>query len=195
MRDSNTDGEANLAWQALLYASGELDETQRAAFEERLGHDQAVRDALSLAVPFATVPRRPDPAYREVVRRRLGLEGPWKSLLARRTYRGHPILWAVGGAAAAVFLTVGLSWSAPFFSGGGAREPAASPSSLREDAAAQAAPSLEAATIWADITPSDHLLKARGEELRRKNREEELRRLVHSESRRTRMPVNPCDMH
>jgi hypothetical protein len=195
MRESNTDGEANLAWQALLYASGELDETQRAAFEERLGHDQAVRDALSLAVPFAAMPRRPDPAYREIVRRRLGRGGPWNSLLGRRTYRGHPILWALGGAAAAVLLTVGLSWSAPLFSTGSGRESAASPASLMDDAAAQAAPSLEAATIWADITPSDHLLKARGEELRRKNREEELRRLVHSESRRTRMPMNPCDMH
>ena len=35
---------------ALLYAAGELDEDEAAAFEKRLGEDQAVREALAQAV-------------------------------------------------------------------------------------------------------------------------------------------------
>jgi hypothetical protein len=43
-------GDDALALQALLYASGELEEAEAAEFEERLAADQTARDALCQAV-------------------------------------------------------------------------------------------------------------------------------------------------
>jgi hypothetical protein len=193
-------GESNLAWQALLYASGELDEGRSAAFEERLGNDQAAREALRLAAQLAVVPGtspglRPNPDYRDVVRLRLNKsKSGWQGLWGRRAYRGHPMLWGLVGAAAAVLMMVGLGRSGMLFSCDSA--PAATvvqapAPQLDEDPAAMV-PSLEAANVWAEISQSDHLLKARGDELRRKTRSEEWHRLVNSDARRTRVPPNPC---
>ncbi|MBI1916768.1 MAG: hypothetical protein HYS12_18840 [Planctomycetes bacterium] len=102
---------ADLALQAFLYASAELDDPEREVFERLLGQDQAAREALAQAVQLtlsaAGPAPRPDPAYRRCVRDRLtgGLtprRSWWRRLLGRRTYRGHPLLWAGLGAAAAV---------------------------------------------------------------------------------------------
>src|SRR5262245_49426408 len=87
-----------LAALALLYACGEMDEPAAAAFERRLGEDQAAREALCQAVELnrdlaGLAALAPDPAYRGRVRRRL--------LSPSDAHRGHPALWAATGAAAA----------------------------------------------------------------------------------------------
>jgi anti-sigma-K factor RskA len=96
---------------ALLYASGVLEDKAAAAFEQRLGEDQAARETLCQAVQLLHVlclqpAVEPNPAYREEVRRRLRQQRP------RNRYRGHPLLWAILGAAAAavllLFLPTGL---------------------------------------------------------------------------------------
>src|SRR5207249_804753 len=70
--------------------------------------------ALSLAASFAVLPvsgapSRPNPAYRDNLRQQL-CRGPglWQWLCGRRVYRGHPLLWGLGGAAAAALLMVGF---------------------------------------------------------------------------------------
>lgn len=105
----------DLVLQAMLYASGELDAEQTAAFEQRLGDDQAARDALCKAVELTALPggepAEPDPAYRSRVRHRLrqrrrhrrGLTGDTGSLYQ------HPAFWSVLGAALAVLFMVVIS--------------------------------------------------------------------------------------
>ena len=59
--------DADLSDLARRYLAGTLDGSAAAAFEERLGADQAARDALCAAVG----PVAPRPSYRRAVRRRL----------------------------------------------------------------------------------------------------------------------------
>lgn len=71
-----------LAVLAKLYAEGEMDATEAAAFEERLAGDQAARDALCQAVQHSRslaglAPSTPHPGYRERVRARLGNRPGW----------------------------------------------------------------------------------------------------------------------
>jgi hypothetical protein len=110
-----------LAFQAFLYASGEMDGPEAALFETRLGEDQAARDALCQAVqlsypqagPFSL---QPDPAYREQVRRRVQRRpGWWRWLTRKRSHRGHPAAWTGLGVIAALGVTWALSqgWPAP----------------------------------------------------------------------------------
>jgi hypothetical protein len=109
--------EVSLAFRALLYASGEMDPAEAAAFEARLGEDQAAREALCQAVQVAHAglqPLRPDPAYRERVRQRVQQRpGLWRWLTGRRFYRGHPLAWSGLGAAAAVLLMLGGRGDSP----------------------------------------------------------------------------------
>src|SRR5260370_8583521 len=97
MQETSQNGETNVGWQALLYASGELDGERAVAFEDRLGNDQAAREALSLAAQLAVVPGmapalRPNPDYRDMVRVRFKqVESGWGRVLARCTHRGHPL--------------------------------------------------------------------------------------------------------
>ncbi|OAI48374.1 hypothetical protein AYO44_07305 [Planctomycetaceae bacterium SCGC AG-212-F19] len=105
----------DLVLQAMLYASGELDAEQNAAFEQRLSDDQAARDALCKAVELTALPGQepsePDPAYRSRVRHRLrqrrrhrrGLSGDDSSVYQ------HPAFWSVLGAAIAVLFMVIIS--------------------------------------------------------------------------------------
>jgi anti-sigma-K factor RskA len=79
---------------AILYASGELEAEEAAAFERRLADDQSTRDALCTAVRLSrTMSGQPDPvpdvSYRERVKQRL-LAGKDRPVLARRTIRVHP---------------------------------------------------------------------------------------------------------
>jgi hypothetical protein len=200
MYETNVNGDANVAWQAFLYASGELDEKQALAFEDRLGNDQAAREALSMAAQLAVLPGlspplRPNPDYRDVVRLRLKQrEDGSVRMFSRRTYRGHPLLWGLVGAAAAVLIMVGLGQAGvqiPFgpASNTSVAQVPAPQVDVDEDAMV---PSLEAANVWAEISQSDHLLKAHGDELRRKTRSEEWRRLVNPDGRGTRVPPKPC---
>jgi anti-sigma-K factor RskA len=185
-----------LALQALLYAGGELDATETAAFERRLGEDQAAREALVQAVQMRLAlrgqgPLLPDPAYRRRVRSRLlPRRPPWSGLLDRRSYRGHPALWCGLGAAAAVLLLalaavpgrLAESWQA---SAPPAGEPRAVPGM------ADAAPrdsAVEVANLWADLNSSDHLVKAHDEEMRRRGRAED-RSLGHKGDERRARPL------
>lgn len=109
-RDLPTDG---LPLTALRYAAGELPPAEAAAFEVRLAHDQAAREALgeALRLSAAALDRpapAPDPLVREVVRDMLRPTlASW--LFPRRPYRGHPLAWAgLGGAVAAGLTALGV---------------------------------------------------------------------------------------
>jgi len=134
-----SDGTA-LAYQALLYASGEMDGPELAAFEARLGEEQAAREALLQAVQLSLgqagpASLRPDPAYRERVRARVQPAGGIRGWLARlRWYTGHPLAWGGLGALAAVLIMLGVAqgllWRAP--------DPAAEPAPRKQERAASA---------------------------------------------------------
>jgi hypothetical protein len=168
------------------YARAELDAREAAAFEDLLAADQAVRDALCAAVAGAAVPP-PDPSYRRAVRRRLGVDRPrWHRLFARRWSRGHPLVWAAAGAAAAVLCLLPLTAPDP-----GPESPpprpapvAAVPPAERPPAPVPAADAeardAEAARLWSERETSDRLSKALAEENRRKARSED-RRLAREE--------------
>jgi anti-sigma-K factor RskA len=103
-----------LALQALLYASGELEEAEAVAFEERLADDQAARDALCQAVQLTETlagnPEvRPNPAYRARVRRRLRQRRRLRETLAG-TLRltTNPFLWTLIGLTLAIVLIVAV---------------------------------------------------------------------------------------
>src|SRR5262245_40467052 len=131
MHDTNGYGEP-LALQALLYATGELDAPEEAAFEQRLGEDQQAREALCQAVRLSSslAGRRvtgPGPAYRQRVQSRLRrVRGAWGWLVGRHPYRGHPLVWiAVGAVAAVVLLLVSTRLSGfPSCPGAAPRAPA-----------------------------------------------------------------------
>jgi hypothetical protein len=117
MLDETTMGEMpadDLALQALLYASGELDESDAERFEQRLGEDQAAREALLQAVTMSQLasgqpPPAPDPEYRDRVRQRLRQRRRLLRTLTRTGSNfGPPALWAVLGAIAAVLMMVVL---------------------------------------------------------------------------------------
>jgi hypothetical protein len=165
----DTDG---LAWLALLYAGGELEEAEAAQFEQRLAADQQAREALAQAVPLAMPPGQPllpDPAYRRRVHRRL--RRPWGWLLQRRSYPGHPLLWSSAGAAAAVLLTtltflLGMPASPPVAAG-----PQPAPAAAREgEAPAEPPDRADVANAWARLHTTDHVARAHDEEMRRKSR-------------------------
>src|SRR5260370_21438119 len=90
------------------YLAGALGRSDADAFEERLGTDQAARDALCAAVG----PVAPSPSYRRAVRRRLRPPA-WRRLLTPRAYRGHPLLWCAPRAAAALLPAVLLRPARP----------------------------------------------------------------------------------
>jgi hypothetical protein len=94
---------------ALRYAAGDLNEEETVAFEERLANDQDARDALSEAVRLSAAalgqaPPAPHASFRLAIHERL--LGWCPNWLARRAYRGHPLAWAVVGAAVVAAFTV-----------------------------------------------------------------------------------------
>src|SRR5262245_44169240 len=103
----------DLELEALLYACGDMDETEAEAFEARLALEQPARDALSVAVgslPPLFDNARPRPEYRLRVRESLG----GRARLRERRLRG---LWAAAGATAAALAFVsahaaGWLWNA-----------------------------------------------------------------------------------
>jgi hypothetical protein len=122
MRDhsqSPESGNVALAFQALLYASGEMDGAEAVAFEARLGEDQAAREALCQAVQLSSAQAgpgtlRPDPAYRERLRKRFQPQRTfWRWFSARRPYRGHPLAWSGLGAVASFLLFLGVAQGIP----------------------------------------------------------------------------------
>ena len=118
-----TDAEhLDVALLALMYASGEMDAAQSAAFEQMLGENQRAREALAVAVErISTTNQKPLPkpsvTYRQKVRDRM--HPPAKPIKRRsglvdwatrpRQYPGHPVVWSAVGAAAAIFILVGAA--------------------------------------------------------------------------------------
>ena len=164
-----------LALQAYLYASGELSEPERAAFEERLAVEQSAREALANAVQLSAALQgespRPDPSYRDRVRQRLQ-PAWWKRLLARRSYRGHPLFWSALGAAAAVLIFLTLPRPEPEIRVLVREVPVESqPVVVGEpDAALQ-----DVSVIWAELSTPDRAVRAREEQNQRRTRQEDRR--------------------
>jgi hypothetical protein len=159
-----------LAHQAYLYAGGELSDAERDSFEQRLAIDQAAREALADAVGMIAALRgetpRADPSYRDRVRRKLRPSW-WSRLLARRSYRGHPLLWTVAGAAASLLVALTLLRPAPEVRVIEREVPV-----LEQDDD----PALhDISAIWAELSTPDHAIRAAEEENRRKNRQEDRR--------------------
>jgi hypothetical protein len=114
-----------LDWTAFCYAAGELSADETAAFENRLGEDQATREALARAVELTQAVASAEAAQPAVIVRSR------PSVWARR------VTWMAIGSAAS--LLVAVLWSG---SGAGSRlatwmgGPAKSPAVSRELAAA-----------------------------------------------------------
>jgi len=179
---------ADLALQAFLYANAELDDPEREVFEGRLGQDQATREALAQAVQLTLAAAgsapRPDPSYRQNVRDRLHPSW-WRKLLGRRTYRGHPLLWAGLGAVAALFLALTAGPLLDLFPASQERVVVVQVPPKGTPAEERLAPVGETAQLWADLNNHDHLRRALAEANRRKSRSED-RHLVRSDERRPR---------
>lgn len=182
--------------QAFLYASGELDPTEAAAFEARLGSDQAAREALCQAVQLTQTlahqaPLLPDPSYRGEVRLRLRRRNRWGWLIAPRTYRGHPALWSAAGAVAAVLLVMALSQlPAGLVTGNNQPLPPPRPPETQMEPATVIEPSQVAATDdvaarWADLHSIHHVTRAHDEEMRRRQRLDERNKLTKPADRRS----------
>ena len=168
---------------AFLYASEQLDVSDAAEFERRLGEDQRLREALCQAVAMICnldgVPAlAPSRAYRVRVRQRLRLRRSWWDLVARRrNYRGHPVFWSSLGATAALLLVLALlPHRVP--SDGQVQTPIAeSPRSAPVEDPFEdfdIAATGEMAETFASLPSSDHLVRACEEENRRRDR-----RLLH----------------
>jgi hypothetical protein len=100
---------------ALRYAAGDLPPAEVESFEARLAVDQRAREALAEAIRLSAAalgqhPPAPDCSVRALVQERLQQPTTWFGLrLARRSYRGHPAVWAVAGAGVVAAATlVGL---------------------------------------------------------------------------------------
>jgi hypothetical protein len=141
-------------------------------FEQRLELEQSAREALAEAVQMsasvAGQPPRPTPAYRVGARRRLRPSW-WRRLLDRRTFPGHPLLWAIGGAAASLIIALTLLRPAPEVEIV-KRPPVAAP---KESEAASDPDLGDMAFIWAELSTPDHVVQAHAQEQRRKTRMED----------------------
>jgi hypothetical protein len=108
MPEANAPPDPALQAAALRYAAGDLTPAEAAAFEAKLADDQPARDALAEAVRLSAAalgqePPAPHRSFRAAIRERLaGWRPGW---LARRAYRGHPLLWSGAGAAAVAACT------------------------------------------------------------------------------------------
>jgi hypothetical protein len=185
---------------AFLYASGEMDATETAAFERRLGEEQPLREALCRAVELTRtleglLPVAPPLAYRQRVRQRLLSAGGWWRWLGQpRTYRGHPALWSGLGAAAALLAVLAFppdwfSRDRPAPAGSVAQEPSLLRDSETALEGADELSTIEMAETWASLPSSEHLARALEEENRRRDR-----RLTRDEHL-LHLPVPPTVRH
>jgi anti-sigma-K factor RskA len=192
MRDMPSEAGDNLDALALLYANGEMELAQSADFERRLSDDQRAREALCQAVELARIldglpTPLPSPAYRAGVRQRLAPQGAWRRLTARR-HRGHPLLWATLGVAAAILVFVlahGFTSTAP----PRGEQTHATPTTPAEVQAIQ--PNLrETALIWSEIPKHERMNRLWEEEQRRRTRADDVR-LVRNEAGTNRLLPEP----
>lgn len=181
--DKQPIGEA-LALEALLYLSDALPQEHTGLFERRLADDQKARDALSLAVAFVQSCEgqeavRPDPAYREEVRRKLQPRKHWwQGLWRRREYSAHPLVWSAAGACLAALLILFAGFRLPQDPQQPLAKPAPDQNQLDEALASGGDHQpVEVARIWAEIPRGQHLLKAHEEGQRRKIRDQMFQKL------------------
>jgi hypothetical protein len=204
MRDAaygDVTSEEAMNLQAFLYANGELEGAEAAAFEKRLAEDQAAREALCQAVSLSLTLNHqrkigPDPSYRDRVRQRLRRSGGWDWLLRPRTYRGHPALWSAVGAAAAVLLIMTLARlpahliSQPHPPLPQPREPEEHVIPAPTPEPPQMAATEDMATIWANLHSTRNVTRAHDEEMRRKQRTDDRSRPIKPIERRPRPLTN-----
>jgi hypothetical protein len=174
---SNPRPESDLSLLALLYASGELEGAEAEAFEARLATDQPAREALVQAVELNATARglasTPDPSWRDAAMRRLQPRPSlWQRLAGKRVYRGHPIVWTLGGAIAASVALVLFNPTTP--------APTA-----KAEMPAPSLPPAEVANAWAELNGSEHLARVHDEQTRRKSRLDERVRMARSDGRTT----------
>jgi hypothetical protein len=177
---SNPAHESDVSLVALLYASGELEGPEAVAFEARLATDQAAREAVVQAVELNARAQglaiTPNPAWRNAALRRLQPTASfWQRLAGKRLYRGHPIVWTLGGALAASLMLMLLSPATP------------APTAKAEPTAPL--PPAEVASAWAELSTSDHLARAHDEKARRNARM--ARADDHRTGRTTVSPIKP----
>lgn len=166
-----TPGANDLILKAMLYASGELDADEAAAFELRLGEDQAARDALCQAVELTQSltpeePAGPDPAYRSQVRQRLRQRRRQRLSLSHSapSFFGHPAFWSIAGAAAAILLIVLISQLIAHLEEQKPRGPNVTQPQTPPGTPSSAAPHPAAvANAWADLNNTDRLQQVQSE--------------------------------
>jgi hypothetical protein len=212
--DDRIAADPGLMAQALLYSHGELEGPEADAFEARLAADQTARDALCQAVQLSQTlggmtAALPNPGYRDRVRSQLLADAAagesipeslttantwWSNLVPRYRYRGHPALWLLSGALAAVLvIRFSLEAQPP---APAAPQPVQLHASVPQ-APAVAAPGAVAATVpseppsattskmadvWAELNTDDHLIRVWEQEQKRRHRVEE-RRVLGTEAR------------
>jgi hypothetical protein len=161
--------DSSLGALALLYANGELDETDCATFEQRLASDQDAREALAQAVELVETltgaGHLPTPDYRTRVRSRLLPRGPWSWLGRRRSYRGHPVAWLLAGATTAAILFLARPLAAPSV------PPPPVPSEPSTAVTPEPPPPTETeAKLWGELTNVEHLASVMAEVKARRDR-------------------------
>ncbi|GIW79797.1 MAG: hypothetical protein KatS3mg105_1604 [Gemmatales bacterium] len=189
MHDETTNIDQTLLFEAVLYASGELDDSEAQEFEGKLAGDQVAREALAQAVQLSLSVTgeagcRPSSSWREQARKRLLSSCRRRQrFFAKKSYRGHPVLWCAVGAAAAALLFAFIRPDAPSPPATNtsrektttvAKEPAPQTSESLDPSLVIFSPTTEAADYWAELHATDHLEKAHGEQTKRKQRLEEM---------------------
>jgi hypothetical protein len=186
MSDLTGSSSRDLARMAQSYATQALNEEEARAFEDILARDQTARDVLAQSVKDSQPDgptARPDPAYRDRVRRRLRRSW-WGRLTSTRPYAGHPLLWGTLGAAAALVAFLSLGRPQPRESPAEATATISQPEAPRVAAPEVPKEDLgEVARVWADLHNHEHLSRAIAEEKRRRTRAQD-RRLTRGEVRR-----------
>ena len=158
MRETDT----SLPALALLYANGELEGADSAAFEARLSTDQSAREALAEAVELSQTltgsAHALNPCYRVRVQARLLPRGLWSRLGRRRPYRGHPIVWLVAGALVASLVLLAWPLTTATVARRECRQTAQETSVV--PTSSSPAPTVSEASIWSDLSNADHLVHA-----------------------------------
>lgn len=168
-------GSNDLILKAMLYASGELDPEEMAAFELRLGEDQAARDALCQAVELTQslapeTPPGPDPSYRNQVRQRLRQRRRQRLSMSHSptTFFGHPAFWSIVGAAVAILLIVLISQMMASLETPPPRSPSVTqPQTSPGTQSSSALSPADLANVWADLNNTERLQQVQTEHDRR----------------------------
>jgi hypothetical protein len=171
MFDPTNAHEADLVSQALLFLSGEMSDTEAAAFEESLAGNEAHQDALVAAVGLwpGLSEQRPDPRYRQrVVARLRRSQRPRVVVLSNGRERRRPFVWALAGGLAAALLVTIIN-PARWFT------PAPGPTIILKEQAEPAGSETATEVIYSDLSNTDRLNRVRSEQEQRRLKHEDLK--------------------